>query len=153
MNIWRVYVDGLVKNNQNGPGKAAIGLVITKNENTVLEEGVEIAEPLTNNEAEWLALLYGVRKVMPMIGGKDEVFFLSDSNLVISQMNGMWRMNKEFFRQARQRVLEIMGDARRQVYFVWVKRDRTKMADALANGAINHGEEVRSVREIIGRDL
>ena len=80
----KVYFDGGCKPN---PGMMEIGVVI--------EDGPSFHKKLwygTNNQAEWLALLWA----MGLAASRElaEVEFIGDSKLVISQASGSWKCNK-----------------------------------------------------------
>ena len=73
---WEVHVDGA--SNQKGSG---VGLVLTSSEKVIIEKSLRLDFPVTNNEAEYEALLEGMAMVQRM-GGKSIKLF-SDSRLVV----------------------------------------------------------------------
>ena len=74
--FWKVYVDGAA--NQKGSG---VGLVLISPEKLTIEKSLRLGFSTTNNEAEYEALLEGVRMVQIMGGKAIKVF--SDSRLVV----------------------------------------------------------------------
>ena len=78
---WRVYVDGVA--NQRGSG---VGLVLVSLEKITIEKSLRLGFSVTNNEAEYEALLMGMVMVQKMGGKEVEIF--SDSRLVIVQVKG-----------------------------------------------------------------
>ena len=76
---WEVHVDGA--SNQKGAG---VGLVLTSSEKVIVEKSLRLDFPVTNNEAEYEALLKGMAMVQRM-GGKSIKLF-SDSRLVVGQV-------------------------------------------------------------------
>ena len=78
---WRVYVDGAA--NQRGSG---VGLVLISSEKITIEKSLRIGFSVTNNEAEYEALLVGIVMVQKMGGKGVEIF--SDSRLVVGQVKG-----------------------------------------------------------------
>ena len=78
---WRVYVDGVA--NQKG---SKVGLVLISPEKTIIEKSLRLEFSVTNNEAEYEALLQGMAMVQKMGGKTVEMF--SDSRLVVGQVNG-----------------------------------------------------------------
>jgi ribonuclease HI len=81
-----VNVDGGARGN---PGPAAIGVVVSDSEGTVLEE---LGEPIgiaTNNVAEYRALLRGIETARSL--GADELEIIGDSELVARQLSGAYR--------------------------------------------------------------
>ena len=79
--LWTINTDG--SSTQHG-GEA--GIVITSLENNVLEYRVQLKFPITNNEAEYEALLASLR-IMRALGAQ-KIVLKSDSQLVIGQVRG-----------------------------------------------------------------
>ena len=100
---WKVYMDGAA--NQRGSG---VGLVLVSLEKIVIEKSLRLGFSVTNNEAEYEALLMGMAMVQKM-GGKTVKIF-SDSRLVVGQVKGEL--------EAR--------DTRMQEYLSQVRRIQTK---------------------------
>ena len=82
---WKVYVDGAA--NQRGSG---VRLVLISPEKITIEKSLRLGFSVTNNEAEYEALLQGMAMVHKILGGGGgkamEVF--SDSRLVMGQVKG-----------------------------------------------------------------
>ena len=81
LSAWEVYVNGAL--NQKGSG---MGLVLISPEKVIIEKYLRLDFSVTNNEAEYKALLIGMAMVQRM-GGKSIKVFL-DSRLVVSQVKG-----------------------------------------------------------------
>ena len=79
--LWKVYVDGAV--NQRGSG---MGQVLISLEKLTIEKSLRLGFLAMNNEAEYEALLEGIRMVQRMGGKAIKVF--SDSRLVVGQVGG-----------------------------------------------------------------
>jgi ribonuclease HI len=56
---------------------------------------VSVLMPATNNVAEYCAMLLAMRKVWTLTGGQKDAEFMMDSNLVVNQANGLWRVSKD----------------------------------------------------------
>ena len=78
--FWKVYVDGAA--NQKG---SEVGLVLISPEKLTIEKSLRLGFSATNNEAEYEALLEGVRMGQRM-GGKTTKVFL-DSKLIVGQVS------------------------------------------------------------------
>ena len=78
---WKVYVDGA--SNQKG---SRVGLVLISPKKLIIEKSLRLGFSVTNNEAEYKALLEGMSMVQRM-GGKSAIM-LSDSRLVVGQVKG-----------------------------------------------------------------
>ena len=78
---WKVYVDGTA--NQRG---SRVGLVVVSLERIIIEKSLRLGFSVTNNEAEYEALLMGMTMVQKWGGRIVEIY--SDSRLVVSQVKG-----------------------------------------------------------------
>ena len=85
---WKVYVDGV--ENQRG---SELGLVLVSPEKITIEKSLRLDFSVTNNEAEYEALLEGMTMVQRMGGKAVEMF--SDSRLVIGQVKGEFEARDE----------------------------------------------------------
>jgi len=83
----RLYTDGGARGN---PGPAAYGYVLEADDGTVLDARGETIGVATNNVAEYRALLAGLTKALEL--GLDELDVISDSELLVKQMNGEYRV-------------------------------------------------------------
>ena len=78
--FWKVYVDGVA--NQRG---SRVGLVLISPEKLTIKKSLRLGFSVTNNEAEYEALLEGIRMVQTMRGKAIKVF--SDSRLIVDQVS------------------------------------------------------------------
>ena len=120
-----LYFDGASKGN---PGPAGIGVVLL-----VGEKKYTISKNIgekTNNQAEYTALIEGLKKAKEL--GIKELVVRGDSQLVIRQMKGVYKVKNEnvkpLFEQAKELEKEF-----EKVAFEWVPREENKEADRLAN--------------------
>lgn len=84
--MYCVYSDGGSRGN---PGPSAYAIVVTRDGKTV-HEHAEFLGVHTNNYAEYRGLIAGISKALEL--GADEVEFVMDSQLVIRQMTGQYRV-------------------------------------------------------------
>jgi len=84
--MFTVYSDGGSRGN---PGKAAYAIVVTEN-GKIIHEHAEFLGIHTNNYAEYRGLISGIAKVLDLKGTEAE--FVMDSQLVIRQMNGEYKV-------------------------------------------------------------
>jgi probable phosphoglycerate mutase len=127
----RLSTDGGARGN---PGPAAYGYVLEADDGTVLAAHGEKIGIATNNVAEYSALIAGLEKALEL--GVDEVEVVSDSELMVKQMTGEYRVKNEALRE---RWLEA-GQLARQlghVEYTAVRREHNKLADALVNEALD----------------
>lgn len=83
---YTVYSDGGSRGN---PGKSAYAIVVTCN-GRIVHEHAEFLGVHTNNYAEYRGLISGISKVIEL--GGDEAEFVMDSQLVIRQMTGEYKV-------------------------------------------------------------
>jgi ribonuclease HI len=127
----RLSTDGGARGN---PGPAAFGYVLEAEDGTVLAAHGERIGVATNNVAEYRALIAGLEKALEL--GLDEVEVVSDSELVVKQMTGEYRVkNKalsELWEEA-QRLSRRLG----MTSYTAVRREHNELADRLVNEALD----------------
>jgi ribonuclease H / adenosylcobalamin/alpha-ribazole phosphatase len=126
-----LYTDGGARGN---PGPAAYGFVLEADDGTVLAAEGRPIGTATNNVAEYSGLIAGLRKALELQLPSVEV--VSDSELMVKQMRGEYRVKNEALRrlsvEAAQLAKEI-GD----VEYRHVKRAHNELADRLVNEALD----------------
>ena len=127
----RLYTDGGARGN---PGPAAFGYVLEAEDGTVLAAHGEKIGIATNNVAEYSALIAGLEKALELAVGEVEV--VSDSELLVKQMTGEYRVKNEALRALS---LEAARLARRvgRVTYTSVRREHNALADRLVNEALD----------------
>lgn len=127
----RLSTDGGARGN---PGPAAYGYVLEAEDGTVLAAHGEKIGIATNNVAEYSALIAGLEKALEL--GVDEVEVVSDSELMVKQMTGQYRVKNEALRELS---LEAGRLARRigDVDYTAVRREHNQLADQLVNEALD----------------
>lgn len=138
MNTYRLYTDGGARGN---PGPGAIGFVIFDPDgNLVHEEGRPIGN-CTNNQAEYRALVEGLACLREITD--DAVLHISDSQLLVRQMNGEYRVKNERLRPI---YMKAVLAVRR---FAVVHHDHTRredpciqMADRILNRSLDLGQPI-----------
>ena len=127
----KLFTDGGARGN---PGPAAYGYVIEAEDGTVLAAHGERIGIATNNVAEYRALVAGLEKAVELAVREVEV--VSDSELLVKQMNGEYRVKNEALRglslQAARLAREIGN-----VSYTAVRREHNELADRLVNEALD----------------
>ncbi|HSQ22426.1 MAG TPA: ribonuclease HI family protein [Coriobacteriia bacterium] len=128
---WIVNTDGGARGN---PGPAGVGVVLRSPDGAIAAEGGAYLGETTNNVAEYEAVLWGLRAALA--AGASHVEVRADSELVVKQMNGAYRVKSPGLRPL---FLEAQQLRRRfeRVEFVHVRREANAEADALANRAMD----------------
>jgi len=127
----RLFTDGGARGN---PGPAAFGYVIEAGDGTVLASHGEAIGVATNNVAEYRALLAGLERAAQL--GVDELEVVSDSELMVKQMRGEYRVKNPALRDLS---VEAGRLARRfgGVTYTAVRREHNDLADRLVNEALD----------------
>ncbi len=128
-----VNVDGGARGN---PGPAAIAAVIQDAAGGVLEERGERIGKATNNVAEYRALLLGIERATAL--GADELDLVGDSELVVKQVKGEYKVKDATMRELHAQVKEaLQGFGRWSISHV--RREHNAEADRLVNEALDGG--------------
>jgi ribonuclease HI len=127
----KLSTDGGARGN---PGPAAFGYVLEADDGTVLAAHGETIGVATNNVAEYSALIAGLAKALEL--GVDDVEVVSDSELMVKQMRGEYRVKNEALRELSLRAAQL---ARRlgSVTYTAVRREHNELADRLVNEALD----------------
>ncbi len=102
-----VNVDGGARGN---PGPAAIAAVVATPEGEILEECSETIGPATNNVAEYRALALGIERARAL--GASEVDLVGDSELIVRQVRGQYRVKNAALRDLNARIRRGAGRLR-----------------------------------------
>ena len=133
----RLYTDGGSRGN---PGAGAIGILITDADGNELERHAECIGHCTNNQAEYRALEKGLDLCAKHTRGNVTCFL--DSELVVRQMNGAYRLKNNVLRQLFNKVKDRERPFQ-AVVFNHVKRTNPniRQVDRLLNEAMEgHGK-------------
>ena len=127
----RLFTDGGARGN---PGPAASAYVLEAADGTVLDARGTTIGVATNNVAEYRALVDGLRRALE--AGVDELEVVSDSELLVRQMRGEYRVKNETLRGL---FLEASALARQigSVSYTAVRREANEAADRLVNEALD----------------
>jgi ribonuclease HI len=127
----RLSTDGGARGN---PGPAAYGYVLETEDGTVLAAHGEAIGEATNNVAEYRAVVAGLEKALEL--GVDEVHVVSDSELLVKQMRGEYRVKNEALRELSLEAARL-GRQLRTVSYTAVRREHNELADRLVNEALD----------------
>jgi probable phosphoglycerate mutase len=127
----RLSTDGGARGN---PGPAAYGYVLEAEDGTVLDARGETIGVATNNVAEYRALIAGLEKAVEL--GIDELEVVSDSELLVKQMQGEYRVKNEALRELNDEANSLERKLGR-VRYTAVRREHNELADKLVNEALD----------------
>ena len=128
-----VNVDGGARGN---PGPAAIGVVIRTAGGAVIAEASETIGVATNNVAEYTALLRGIE--LARQHGATELQIYGDSELVVRQVRGEYRVKDAGLKPLHAKVSDALGELD-SWSIAHVRRERNAHADELVNAALDAG--------------
>jgi probable phosphoglycerate mutase len=127
----RLSTDGGARGN---PGPAAYGYVLETEDGTVLDARGEAIGVATNNVAEYRALVAGLQKALKL--GVTELEVISDSELLVKQMRGEYRVKNEALRALSIEAGRLARQLDRVAYRA-VRREHNELADRLVNEALD----------------
>ena len=127
----KLSTDGGARGN---PGPAAYGYVLEAEDGTVLDARGETIGVATNNVAEYRALIAGLERAVEL--GIDEVEVVSDSELLVKQMQGEYRVKNEALRELNDEANSLERKVGRVRYRA-VRREHNELADKLVNEALD----------------
>jgi len=137
MQTFVIRTDGGARGN---PGPAAIGAVIESEQGRVLAEVSEYIGEKTNNEAEYRAAIAALKKLKALVGKaeakKAVVQVFADSELLVKQMNGQYKIENENMQKFFLELWNLKLDFGK-VSFQAVPRSQNKAADRLVNAALD----------------
>ena len=134
-----IYTDGGSRGN---PGKAAIGVVFCNEKEQVIKKfGEYLGDNLTNNDAEYQAVIFALKKFKTIFGkaisDQSDVIIKSDSELVVKQLNGSYRLTDTKIQQFFIEIWNLKFDFK-SVKFKHIPREKNKEADGLVNEALDY---------------
>lgn len=129
-----IYTDGGSRGN---PGPAALGAVVGDR-----EYGEYLGE-MTNNQAEYRAVIFALKKAKQLMGSKKaaemEVEVRMDSELIVKQLNGEYKIKEPELQPLFVEVWNLRLDFKK-VDFKHVRREQNKAADSLVNQALDRNQ-------------
>jgi ribonuclease HI len=126
-----LFTDGGARGN---PGPAAAAYVLQGEDGSVLDARGEAIGVATNNVAEYTALVDGLRRAGEL--GVTELEVVSDSELMVKQMRGEYRVKNAALRELNERAARLAGELG-VVHFTAVRREHNELADRLVNDALD----------------
>jgi ribonuclease HI len=132
-----IYTDGGSRGN---PGPSAIGVVICNEKGQPLKKHSEVIGEATNNEAEYQAVIFALKKVKALYGKdkmKESQFEIRlDSELVANQLNHKFKIEEPNIQPLFLKIWNLMLDFGK-IKFITIPREQNKEADKLVNQALD----------------
>ncbi|PJA19149.1 MAG: hypothetical protein COX61_01935 [Candidatus Brennerbacteria bacterium CG_4_10_14_0_2_um_filter_43_14] len=131
-----IHTDGGSRGN---PGPSAIGVVIDLGARGI-KEYAEFLGRRTNNEAEYEAIVFALKKTKALIGkekaSRAHIVVRTDSELAGSQLRGEFKIMEQSFYPLFIAIWNLKQDFK-QALFETIPREKNKRADTLVNRALN----------------
>ncbi|MGB9743508.1 MAG: ribonuclease HI family protein [Minisyncoccales bacterium] len=133
-----IYTDGGSRGN---PGPAALGVIFCNEKGQTFKEyAVYLGDNLTNNEAEYQAVIFALQKFKALFGKKlaqnSDLEIRSDSELLIKQLKGEYKILDPKIQILFLKVWNLKLDFKK-IKFTLISREKNKEADRLVNQALN----------------
>jgi len=127
---WKLFIDGASKNN---PGPAGSGFVLFKNDELICRQGFYLGKK-TNNQAEYFALILGVFFAKKYIKKNDLITIISDSQLLVRQMNGIYKVKDIHLKRFKDLAIHWLCNYNYKINHVL--REFNTLADEMANRGV-----------------
>ena len=127
-----IYTDGAARGN---PGPAAIGVILKDETGKALANISRCLGATTNNQAEYQAIIAGLEKAISL--SAKNVTIKSDSELVVKQINGLYKIKNTALRPFYQKVVQLIGSLE-SFSITYIPREQNRKADELANKALDN---------------
>lgn len=136
-----IYTDGGSRGN---PGPAGAGAVVTNSAGAVLREAHRALGVMTNNEAEYEAVILGLETIKKAIGkaraAAAKIEIRLDSELVARQLAGKYQIKEKTLQPLFMKIWNARVVLFPRLTFTHIPRGKNRRADHLANQAMDEGE-------------
>ena len=137
----KIFCDGGARGN---PGPAAWAFIVYDDKNQILAQKNEKMGEATNNVAEYTAVIKTLEWLKDYMGhtkaqekDKRQIRFYLDSQLVTSQLNGLYKVKNPRMRELIVKVREGEWEVGGNILYEYIPREKNKMADSLVNEALD----------------
>lgn len=132
-----IYIDGGSRGN---PGPSALGAVFCNEQGQMFKEYSEYLGEATNNEAEYRAAIFALKKFKALFGKKiaetSEIEIRSDSELLVRQLNGQYKILEPKIKDLFIEIWNLKIDFKK-IKFTLISRLKNQEADRLVNEALD----------------
>ncbi|MCX5802112.1 MAG: ribonuclease HI family protein [Proteobacteria bacterium] len=128
---WHIYIDGASSGN---PGESGAGIIVFDNNgNELFRDSIYLGQ-MTNNMAEYEALIFALQKAKKSLIKKVSVY--TDSLLVTNQIHGKYKVKNTKLRKYVEETKNIIRNFN-SFALKYIPREENKIADKLAKDAVN----------------
>ena len=132
----QIFTDGGSRGN---PGPAALGVYISKNNQPLISFGKKLGIT-TNNVAEYSAAIAALSWLLDHaedIAKEAEIFFYADSQLLISQITGVYKIKNARLAQMLMHIKDLEKRLGKKIHYRHIRREQNKLADRQVNLALD----------------
>ena len=130
----KLYTDGAARGN---PGPAGAGAFLSDENGNSLKESFKYLGETTNNQAEYRALKLGLEESVKL--APEEINIFADSELMVKQLNGEYKVKNKAIKVVYLEIVKLLQNFPKYT-ISHIRREYNKVADALANRAIDEHE-------------
>lgn len=131
-----IHTDGGSRGN---PGPAACAFVVEDSSSEIYKESKYLGKQ-TNNFAEYGGVILALNWLVKRNFSNVSVFFYLDSELVVKQINGAYKVRDENLRKLFSEVISLIKKTGIDIIFKNVPREKNKIADFLVNKELDKNE-------------
>jgi ribonuclease HI len=133
----KIYTDGGSRGN---PGDSACAFVICNVDNSVVEKSGYYLGMATNNQAEYYGFIKALERASRL--GIDKISLFSDSQLVVNQMKGLYKVRNQELSPLHQEATEL-ANSFGKISFAYIPRELNKEADGEVNRILDEHERTQ----------
>ncbi len=126
-----LFTDGASRGN---PGHGGAGAYLTASDNTMIGAYKKYLGQVTNNEAEYMALILGLDEAFK--AGAHDLVVKMDSELVVRQLTGVYKIRQQTLADL-ARMVRFKEQKFKRVAYLHIPREKNAVADKLANEALD----------------
>lgn len=136
----QIFCDGGARGN---PGPAAIGFLVFTEEGKLLQKRKQAIGVATNNEAEYGAVVEALKwlkefKKQVLLPNRSLMInFFLDSQLVVNQLNGLFKVKEGRLRQLIVSIRQLEQEAGGNIAYYYIRREKNLQADFLVKQVLN----------------
>lgn len=128
----KIYTDWGSRGN---PGESGIWVYITDETGKEIEKRYKYLWIKTNNEAEYMWAYYWIKRAIELWSSEIQLYM--DSDLVIKQLSGIWKIKKQELQVLHEQIQKIISSSWVKISYFWIRRECNQEADRLSNIAMD----------------
>jgi len=136
-----IFIDGGSRGN---PGPSAFGVAFLNESNEILKKYSQYIGEKTNNEAEYQALIFALKKAKALFGRDLIITIKSDSELLVKQMNGKYKVKNPNIQKLFLEAWNLRIDFK-NLNIILIPREQNKIADSLVNEALDNEKKINKL--------